>query len=395
MLPNKTPYLSNTYIFNNDLDQTLYPLSQVYDFDNANYNGVLVYLLRTVDGIRIEKQLLAGVDYVVSNTSPSVRVTLPLLSGDNVVIKEYNQTYGSYIPNTPTKLGVYPAFEPAVVLDSDYIVPTYFIRGHDGSYTKLYGDYNETLGILIDFRDQALLEFETRIYNNLKLSDIVPIRDYEVLPGYFRQNESTYSYAEFLEMYSPLFLNWVGQNRLDYKTQYFSKVAEFTYNYTNSAYKTNREPIQQGYWRGVYSYLYDTTAPNETPWEMLGFAIMPDWWTARYGPVPYTSDNEILWDDLEAGLIWNNGDPYLVPELARPGLSAVIPVDSAGNLLSPFKAVVGNYNPNTFQKDWKVGDMAPVELSYRRSSTWPFDLVRLFALTRPAEFYNLAVDLDN
>ena len=394
MLPNKTPYLSNTYVFNNDLDRTIYPLSQVYDFDTANYNGVLVYLQRTIDGVRLEKQLLVGFDYTISTISPSLQITLPLLAGDNVVIKEYNQTYGSYVPNTPTKLGVYPAFEPAVVLDSDYIVPTYFILGHDGSYTKLYGDYNADLGILIDFRDQALLEFETRIYNNLKLSERVEIRDYEILPGYFRQGTSTYTYDEFLAMYSPMFLNWVGQNRLDYKTQYFSRVAEFTYNYTNSAFKTTQLPIQQGYWRGVYSYLYDTTAPNETPWQMLGFSIMPDWWTTRYGPAPYTSDNGILWSDLELGLVWNNGAPYIVPELARPGLSALIPVDSAGNLLSPFDAVVGNFNPSTFQKDWKVGDMAPVELSYRRSSTWPFDLVRLFALTRPAEFYNLAVDLD-
>ena len=394
MLPSKSPYISNTYTFNNELDHTIFPLSQVYDFTAANYNGVLVYLQRTVDGVRIEKQLLSGFDYTISSDSPSLSINIPLLNGDNIVIKEYNQTYGSYVPNTPTKLGVYPSFEPAVVLDSDYIVPTYFIRGHDGSYTKLYGEYNADLGLLIDFRDQALLEFESRIYNNLKLSNIVPIRDYEIIPGYFRQNSSTYTYDEFLEMYSPAFLNWVGQNRLDYKTQYYSKTAEFTYNYTNSAYKTNNQPIQQGYWRGVYSYLYDTTAPNETPWEMLGFTIMPDWWTSRYGPAPYTSDNGILWADLEAGLVWNNGSPYIIPELARPGLSQVIPVDSAGNLLSPFKSVVGNYNPSTFQKDWKVGDMAPVELSYRRSSTWPFDLVRLFALTRPAEFYNLAVDLD-
>jgi hypothetical protein len=395
MVPSKAPYLSNTYVFNNSLDHTVYPLSKVYNFDSANYNSVLVYLRRTVDGIPAEIQLLSGSEYTVSMDSPSLRITIPLLNGDQVVIKEYNQTYGSYVPNTPTKLGLYPSFEPMVVLDSDYIVPTYFIRGHDGSYTKLYGDYIPEADILVDFRDQALLEFEKRIYNNLKLSENVVIRDYEILPGYFRQDLSTYTYQEFLQMYSPAFLNWVGQNRLDYKTQYFSKNNEFTYNYNNSANKIDQKPIEQGYWRGVYQYFYDTTAPNETPWQMLGFADMPTWWTSRYGPAPYTSENLILWGDLEAGYVWNNGYPYIVPQLVRPGLSKIIPVDSAGNLLSPFNAVMGNYNPSTFQKDWKVGDMGPVELSYRRSSTWPFDLMRLFALTRPAEFYNLAVDLDN
>jgi hypothetical protein len=393
MLPNKSPYRSNTYTFNNSLDTSIYPLSQIYNFDTANYNGVLVYLTRTEQGITFQQQLLSGVDYVVSPDSPSLTVTLDLLPGDNITVKEYNQTYGSYVPNTPTKLGLYQAFEPSVVLDSNYNTPTYFIKGHDGAYTKLYGEYLPELNILVDFRDQALLEFEKRVYNNLKLSTEVPIYDYEVVPGYFR--DPTYSWEEFLEMYSTGFLNWVGQNRLDYKTQFFNKLNEWTYNYTNSQNKLDRAPILQGYWRGLYEYLYDTSTPESTPWEMLGFANQPTWWTERYGPAPYTSDNEILWGDLEAGYVWNNGDSYIIPELARPGLSTLLPVNSAGELLTPFVSTVANYNPSTFQKDWRVGDMGPVELSYRRSSSWPFDVIRLFSMTRPAEFFNLAVDLDN
>jgi hypothetical protein len=42
-----------------------------------------------------------------------------------------------------------------------------------------------------------------------------------------------------------------------------------------------------------------------------------------------------------------------------------------------------------------VGDAAPVEFSYRRSSSYPFDLMRLMALTKPADFFNLGVDLDH
>ncbi len=395
MMPSKAPYRSNTYTFNNDLDNAVYPLTQVYNFGSANYNGVLVYLYRTVGGTVVEKQLVKGYEYTISEDSPSLTVTINLLAGDRIVIKEYNQTYGSYVPNTPTKLGIYPAFEPNVVLDSDYMNPTYFVKGHDGSYTKLYGDYDPAFGVLTDFRDQALLEFERRVYNNLKLSTSVPIERYEVVPGFFR--DSTYSRNEFLSIYSSNFLNWIGQNRLDYKTQFFNKNMPYTYNYTNSANKLTNTPIEQGYWRGVYEYFYDTSTPNETPWGMLGFSNMPSWWTERYGPAPYTSDNLILWNDLEAGYIWNgsDSDAYTVAELARPGLSKIIPVNSAGTLLPPFTAIVGNYNPNTFQKDWVVGDDGPTELSYRRSSTYPFDLTRIFALTRPAEFFNLAVDLDN
>jgi hypothetical protein len=393
MLPNKSSYISNTYTFNNDLDRSQYPLSHVYNFESANYNGVLVYLSRVVDGILSEQQLISGTQYVISTDSPTLTITIPMLAGDQVTIREYNQTYGSYVPNTPTKLGIYPKFIPEVILDSNYIIPTYFILGHDGSYTKLYGDYIPEANVLVDFRDQALLEFEKRVYNNLKLSTETPITRYEVIPGFFR--DSTYTWEEFLNIYSPQFLNWIGQNRIDYKTQYFSKTNAYTYNYTNSTSKVDNNPIIQGYWRGLYEYYYDTTTPNTTPWEMLGFTIMPTWWTSRYGPAPYTSDNGILWSDLEQGLIWNNGNEYINPLVARPGLSKIIPVDSNGDLLSPYVVLVGNYNPSTFNKDWVVGDDGPAELSYRRSSTFPFDLTRIFALTRPAEFYNLCVDLDN
>ena len=394
MVPSKSPLRVSTYTFRSNTDVTRYPLSKVYNFSSANYESVLVYLDRTVDGFRTQTQLLRNVDYVISEDSPSVTVTLDLIPGDQITVKEYNQTYGSFVPYTPSKLGLYPLSQPQVVLDVNYATPTYFIKGHDGSYTRLYGDYIPATDTLTDIRDQALLEFEKRVYNNFKLDAEIPIKLYDILPGFFR--DSSYGYSEWLQMYSYNFLNWVGQNRVDYKTQYYNRTNEFTYNYSNAGNKLDGTPIQQGYWRGVYEYFYDTTTPNTTPWEMLGFTNKPTWWEEKYGPAPYTSDNLVLWADLEIGLVYNDdGTSVIVPELARPGLSNIIPVDTNGNLLSPLNALVGNYNANAFQKDWKVGDDGPVELSYRRSSTYPFDLMKLFALTKPAEFYNLAVDLDN
>lgn len=393
MLPSKSAYRSAQYTFNSNLDVTRYPLSQTYDFTKASYNGVLVYLTRTEDNVPRQHQLLNGVDYIISTEEPVLTVTSDLQPGDTITIREYNQTYGSYVPNTPSKLGLYPLFQPGVVLDSNYSQPTYFIRGHDGSFTKLYGEFITETNTLIDFRDQALLEFECRIFNNCKLSSSMPIKLSEIIPGFFRTSSDYWN--SWMIMYSQAFLNWVGQNRVDYKTQYFQLNNEWTYNYSSASDKLNNSVIQQGYWRGVYQYLYDTTTPNTTPWEMLGFTDQPTWWTQRYGPAPYTRNNEILWNDLEQGLVWNNGDPYTVSTLARPGLAELIPVDDAGNLLTPLYSVVGNYNPSTFQKDWKIGDMGPVELSYTRSSSYPFDIMRLMSMIKPAEFYNLAVDLDN
>ena len=389
MIPSKAPFVTNTYSFANSLDVSIYPLSQVYNFATANYNGVLVYLTRSGTTI----QLIKGVDYIVSTDSPSLTVTYDLLPNDQITINEYNQTYGSYVPNTPTKLGLYPATVPNVLLDTGYQNPTYFIVGHDGSFNKLYGSYNPTTGKLQDFRDQVLFEYETRVYNNLKLSNTIPVQAYEVLPGFFRNTD--YSYDEILQIYSESFLNWVGQNRIDYKTQYYNTGNEFTFNYRNSGNKLDGSPIEQGYWRGVYQYFYDTSIPNLAPWEMLGYRNMPTWWTTKYGPAPYTSDNLVLWTDLQNGYDYNDGNPFTTTTYARPGLVNIIPVDSAGNLVSPFDSIVGNYEENLFKSDWQVGDVGPAEFSYRRSSSWPFDLMRILALTKPAEFYNLAVDLDN
>ena len=388
MLPSKAAYITNTYSFANALDVSIYPLSKIYNFATANYNGVLVYLTNTLG---IITQLIRGVDYTISIDTPSLTVTLDLAPGDQITIKEYNQTYGSYVPNTPTKLGLYPSTIPTVLLDTAYSQPTYFIVGHDGSYNKLYGDYID--GVLIDFRDQVLLEYEKRVYNNLKLSNTIPIQEYEVLPGFFRDTD--YSYDEILQIYTTNFLDWVGQNRINYKNQFYSATNEYTYNYNQSGNKINREVIPQGYWRGIYEYFYDTSNPDTSPWEMLGFTDQPSWWETRYGPAPYTSDNLVLWNDLAQGIDWNNGNPIVIPTAVRSQLLQVLPVDSQGNLVSPFVSIVGNYSNTSFNRDWVVGDVGPAEFSYRRSSSWPFDLMRILALTKPAGFFNLGVDVDN
>jgi hypothetical protein len=293
MLPSKAPYVSNTYSFNiNSLTTSVYPLSKVYDFRKANYNGVLVYLVRTIEGRSQQTQLITNADYVVSDIAPSLTVNIPLAVGDSIIINEYNQTYGSYIPNTPTKIGLYPATIPSVILDIDYTIPTYFIRGHDGSYNKLYGAYNPVTGRLTDFRDQALLEFEKRIYNNLKISAAIPIPETDVIPGFWR--ETDYTNNEILQIYSELFLNWVGQNRINFQEQQYNVDNFFSYNYWQSGNKINRKSIEQGNWRGIYQYYFDTTNVSSQPWEMIGYTTKPAWWENRYGPAPYTSDNLVL-----------------------------------------------------------------------------------------------------
>jgi hypothetical protein len=374
MLPTGTEYATNSTTVT-AITTNRFNTVQTYDFTTSNYLGLLVY---------INGQLLTrGIDYEVGMGTPTLTILRSLMVGDVVTINEYNPTYGNFVPNTPTKLGLYPKWPPRIYVSPDYIQPTTVIQGHDGSTTIAFGD----------IRDEILLEFEKRIYSNLKNDDNpVPLTIYEVLPGFFRTTD--YTESQITQILGEDFLTWVGYNKLDYTAQDYLPNNPFTYNYSTAGNRINNAVLDQGAWRGIYRYFYDTITPNLTPWEMLGFSEKPVWWDDRYGLPPYTSGNLVLWGDLERGYIADPVAPYVNPTFARSGLTLAIPVDGLGQLLPPVESVVGLYNPNTFRKSWTVGDGGPVEASWWMSSSYPFAIMRLLALTRPAEFFSLFADRD-
>ena len=374
MLPSGETYKETVYTvtpITTDTFDTLYS----YNLDSANYQAILVYL---------NNELLIGdgIEYEVAVDGPRVTILVPLAVGDVVSIREYENTFGNYVPTTPTKMGMYPAFIPEKFLDTTYITPTEVIRGHDGSITVAYQD----------IRDDILLEFEKRIYDNLKVERLdIPLTYADVAPGQFRTTD--YTQEEITTIMGTSFLAWVGANKLPYKDQEYDPTNQFTWNYSASLNKLNNETLL-GAWRGIYNYFYDTDAPNTRPWEMLGFSERPAWWEEQYGPAPYTSGNLVLWEDLEAGRVMDPVAPYIIPKYRRPGLTAVIPSDSEGNLLSPYAVMVGEYDPGSFRKSWTVGDDGPVENAWRTSSAWPFAVQRLLALTKPAKYFTYYIDRD-
>jgi hypothetical protein len=372
MIPSGETYTETTYTYSFTSDST-FDLTQIYSFTDSNYQSVLVYLNGNI--------LTRGYDYIVSADSPTMTITATLAIGDVVKIREYNTTYGSYVPNTPTKIGLFPSFKPEMYVSDTYVNPTEVIQGHDGSITVAFGD----------FRDQVLLEFETRIFNNLKIVSEIPLTLDDVMPGQFRTTE--YSLTEVNSILSEDFLTWVGWNKLDYGTQLYVQTNPFTYNYSQSGNKLDQQPLL-GNWRGNYLYFYDTITPNTTPWEMLGFSQQPYWWEAEYGPAPYTSGNLVLWEDLENGLVKDPIGHYVDPRYVRPGLTQVIPSGTEGELTSPFNSIVGNYDSTSFKRSWIFGDDGPVESAWRTSSAWPFAVMKLLALTKPAKFFALFADRD-
>ena len=387
-IPSGSTFETTTYTvtpITTDVFDTLYS----YDLTTANYQGILVYHTPKSTGVQT---ILTGngYEYTVATDGPRITINntnLTLAIGDIITIHEYTTTYGSYVPATPSMMGMYSVYRPYEFLDNTYVTPTNVIQGHDGSLTVAFetGDY----------RNAVLLEFEKRIYNNIKINEAEkydpPLQAVDVIPGQFRTTD--YTLTEVNNILNRSFLAWVGANRVPYKNQTYDKDNAFTWNYSQSENRLSEKPLL-GFWRGIYFQLYDTDSPHTRPWEMVGLTEEPTWWQTTYGPAPYTSGNTVLWNDLAQGIIAYPTGNVVKDKYKRPQLLDCLPVDSQGNLIPPIDSIVGSYDIDSFKKSWVAGDMAPTEDAWRRSSYYPFAIQRLLALTKPAQYFSLFADRD-
>jgi hypothetical protein len=356
-----------------DVRNTVYPITSDFKLDKLSLRSVLVYL----NGV----QLINGIDYKFVTDDSTIQMVTPLAVGDTITINDYYSTAGSFVPSTPTKLGLFPKFTPRIFEDTSYIsAPVNVIQGHDGSIMLAYND----------FRDNVILEFEKRIYNNIKTlyrEDLIDINS--VLPGAFRSTD--YSVNEINEILQSDFIKWAGFYGIDYSTNNITLPDETrTWNF-QGGYSDVVNKSVFGFWRAVLKYFYDTDRPDICPWEMLGFSEKPTWWEIEYGPAPYTAGNEMLWDDLTTGTIRQGTRAGIHSVYARPDLYSILPVDNLGNLVdtASLLSTITEYNK---RQDWKFGDQGPAETSWRRSSYWPFAVQRLLALTKPAIYASLMYD---
>ena len=73
----------------------------------------------------------------------------------------------------------------------------------------------------------------------------------------------------------------------------------------------------------------------------------------------------------------------------KPSIRDYLPVDASGNLLDPLAAgLIDNFDIPGRQNTWKFGDQAPAETAWRRSSSYPFSVIKTLALTKPAKFFS-------
>ena len=359
----------------NNSSITVYPLTSPFDPTEQSFRTIYVYLKNQL--------LIHGLDYKFDTIDGTVEFLTTLYPGDHIRIDDFYNSTGSFVPPTPTKLGLYPSYIPKIYVDYSYASgPVNVIQGHDGSLMVAFNDY----------RDAIILEYEKRVYNNLKVQYRYDLFDVNsVLPGAFRNND--YSLDEINGIIESDFIKWSGEYGIDYTTHgTFDSTNPFTWNYGSSYSKKINIPVK-GSWRAVFDYFYDTDRPNTCPWEMLGFISEPEWWVSEYGLAPYTSGNAIMWAHIEAGHIAQGPTAGPNTFYARPGLSNILPVNENGDLLDPVTiGLIDAVDAQSIGNNWAIGDQGPAETAWRRSSYWPFVVQRLVALTRPADYCAMMYD---
>jgi hypothetical protein len=309
----------------------------------------------------------------------------------------------TYVPATPTRLGITPAYHPMVYMDYSYTVPRLVIQTHDGARIVMVNDQGEQLGTFVhgetsttnpeeltDPVAAAWLQFELDLYGNLPQ----PYRDpqaslafdiREVSPGKWRTCD--YTRDEFLRLQRGPFDKWVVATQVNYRANTgYDTTNQFSYNYRSVSDKQGL-PVP-GHWQGIYRWFYDTDRPHTHPWEMLGFTQMPPWWEIEYGSAPYTRGNTALWTDLQSGTIRQGPRQGVHSAWARSGLMDCIPVDDQGNLLPPYEAgcVVSIPDVYSSSSEWIFGDGSPIETTWMQSQEYSFVLSQTGYLMKPARF---------
>ena len=352
-----------------DTSRKVFGLETVFAATSPSAQAVLVYY----NG----QQLTRGTDYEFAANGLGFTVYRALDFNGVLTVYEYANTDGSYVPETPAKMGLALGHAPQKTTDSSYQTTQNVVIGHDGSVTIAFGDV----------RDDMLLELELRIYNNIKRQYSSQVDFYTVLPGAFRNTK--YTLDQVNAVLAPYYYRWKSENNLNYTTVSFYKNSDpWTWNYYNQLARDNTR--LNGSWHAVYQYWYDTDQPNLKPWEMLGYHEQPTWWVAKYGPAPYTSGNGILWADLETGVqTADDGSTKVNSLFARPGLSNYIPVDTQGNLRTPLDLFVKVFNGSITSAVYRFGMLDPVELSWRRSSDYAYAVQIALAVLKPAQYFAL------
>ena len=258
------------------------------------------------------------------------------------------------------------------------------LQGHDGSLWKCFGDY----------RDRLLLDFERRIYANLKQQyneDVFDIADFietkSRKTGFTRYGTARTLISEFNR-----WLETIGTPDYSANTR-FDRTNGFTFSY--SKWADIDDQSLPGFWRAIYKDFYNTDRPHSHPWEILGLTEKPSWFDNEYGTAPYTRNNLLLWKDMANGVVRAPNTKIVYRnKFKNLEIANYIPTDDQGNLLPPnLSGIALSGLDSSYSDGYIFGDEGPVETAWRRSSHYPFALMASWAINNPAQFFGIAFDV--
>jgi hypothetical protein len=334
---------------------------------------VYVYMKSSVSGIN---QILSyQTDYDIDINSNQVTI-LDAAVDSFYTIKVYDNATTSFVPPTPTKLGITPLFVPGIIADNTYLSGTVnFIQGHDGSLIPAWNDY----------RDDVFLEFENRIAGNV--GNARALLSEELISSiYPKKDRSTwYNKDEITGYLKEHWLTWANENNIVFTPNEGATFGyPFTYNYSFFAAADGNF---YGSWRDLYRYIYGTDRPHTHPWEILGMSRKPSWWDSCYSWTDTYKRNQLMLsllygDRSPAGNRWETGVKYRI----RSAWLRLMPVDENGDLMDPIAAgwydqtVIGTQS-DSVKDTWQYGQLGTQELAWRRSSDFNFSVAIWLLLT--------------
>ena len=118
-----------------DTSNPYYSLTDIYSMKSLSSKSVNVYLNN--------RQLVHKKDYTFTDEN-FVKIDVKLAVDDLVEVYEYNLTDGSFIPPTPSKLGLYPTYIPELVIDEGWLSAYSNVPKSTTAY-KIYGESEDSI----------------------------------------------------------------------------------------------------------------------------------------------------------------------------------------------------------------------------------------------------------
>lgn len=367
-------------------------IKTVYDLDTpielGNF-GQHIYVY--VNDILQEVEL----QYTVTNTQ--VTFNTPPATVDTIKFRVPNKDALTLVPVSLPKIGLAEVYVPIYytgIAIGPFAPTAPFIQYHDGALDFDVSEFDEV--------NLAILELERRIFNHINKD----FKDDLMLHKILFASASRTPYADFptvRAMAEQRFNTWLssqGKTSADKAVSYlntnYSASDPFSWNWRTVT--PGSGPLasgKPGYWRGMYMFFFGAYEPAVTPWRCLGHSNKPIWWDTYY-----PSSTNMAWgltDPKRIALIeairtGNTENPAVGvnynPVFARPQYAQYLPVSAGGLTIDPLACGLVTSAPTTKDaaENFQFGDHYGLELDWRRTARYKFDLEELTMLLTPGTY---------